>query len=176
MSLDHEQSAVVRGIAVAVAFMVAFLAIGYLWVVPPAGPFESTADRLALAFKADIFVFAWLAAAIGRVANLRFFSPADIHGGGLTGASDQIRVPLAILQNTLEQCVLAVGAHLALAALLRDEEMHLIPLLVALFGIGRLAFWLGYEGGAGRRAFGFATTFYPTAGAYLLSLALLLVR
>ena len=30
MSLDHEQSAVVRGIAVAVAFMAALLAIGYL--------------------------------------------------------------------------------------------------------------------------------------------------
>ncbi len=180
MSLDREQKGVVRGIAAAVAFMVLFLAIGYFWGYfwfPVAlGPFDGAAGRIAFALKADIFVFVWLLAAVGNVANRRFFSPDDIQGGGLSAPSDQIGVPLSILQNTLEQCVLAVGAHLALAVLLQDREMALIPLFVVLFGVGRAAFWIGYKGGAAGRAFGFACTFYPTAGAYLLAIVLLIAR
>lgn len=36
--------------------------------------------------------------------------------------------------------------------------------------------WIGYKGGAAGRAFGFACTFYPTAGAYLLAIVLLIAR
>ncbi len=176
MSFDREQRGVVRGIAAAVAFMVLFLTVGYFWFPVPLGPFDGAAERLAFALQADIFVFEWLLAAVGHVANRRFFSPDDIQGGGLSAPSDQIRVPLSILQNTLEQCVLAVGAHLALAVLLHDREMALIPLFVVLFGVGRAAFWIGYKGGAAGRAFGFACTFYPTAGAYLLAIVLLIAR
>ena len=82
----------------------------------------------------------------------------------------------AVLQNTLEQVVLAVVVHLALASLLRGREMVLIPLLVALFCSGRLAFWIGYRRGAGSRALGFGLTFYPTALALGLTLLLLVLR
>ncbi len=176
MSFDRDQRGVVRGIAAAVAFMVLFLAVGYFWFPVALGPFDGAAERVVFALKADIFVFVWLLAAVGHVANRRFFSPDDIQGGGLSAPSDQIGVPLSILQNTLEQCVLAVGAHLALAVLLQDREMALIPLFVVLFGVGRAAFRIGYKGGAAGRAFGFACTFYPTAGAYLLAIALLIAR
>jgi hypothetical protein len=42
------------------------------------------------------------------------------------------------------------------------------PPLLTLFCIGRLTFWLGYRHGAPWRAFGCATTFYPTVYGYAL--------
>jgi hypothetical protein len=65
---------------------------------------------------------------------------------------------------------------LALASLLEGTELAVIPLLVALFCIGRAAFWFGYVGGAAGRAFGFGTTFYPTVAAYVLAVVLIFVR
>ncbi len=53
--------------------------------------------------------------------------------------------------------------------------MVLIPLLVALFCLGRAAFWAGYAKGAGGRAFGFATTFYPSLFAWVLAAVLVIV-
>ena len=132
--------------------------------------------QAVFALKADLFVFLWLVVAVVRVANVRFFSSEDIQGGGLTKPSKRIAVSLSILQNTQEQALLAVGAHLALASLLEGAELAVIPLLVALFCIGRAAFWFGYAGGAASRAFGFGTTFYPTVAAYALSVILVFAR
>ncbi|WP_371514660.1 hypothetical protein [Brevundimonas denitrificans] len=39
---------------------------------------------------------------------------------------------------------MAVGAHLVLATVLRGEEMILLPVLVALYLVGRVFFALGY--------------------------------
>ncbi len=128
---------------------------------------EAMADRLAFALRCDVFVLAWIILGVGWVANTRFFSPQDIDGAGLTDASPGIAVARAVLQNTLEQAVLAIGAHLALATLLPRGELVVIPALVALFCVGRAAFILGYRGGAAGRALGFVLTFYPTFLAYL---------
>ncbi len=177
MALDPAQRSVARGMAAGAVFSALVLGIGYAAVTfPIGGPLPTLADRLGHALRADVFVWLWLVVAIGRVAKGRFFSPADIDGSGLTEASARVRIPAAILQNTLEQCVLAGAAHLALAATLRPREMVLVPLLVALFCIGRAAFWAGYANGAGARAFGFATTFYPSAFALLLAAVLVFVR
>ena len=40
--------------------------------------------------------------------------------------------------------------------------LRLLPVLVGLFVVGRVAFWIGYHQSPLSRAFGFATTFYPT--------------
>ncbi len=176
MKLNSEQKGVARGAGSAAVFSAVFLVVGYLWFPFELGTFEGPAARLVFALKADLFVFLWLVAAVGRVANYRFFSPEDIQGGGLTESSKDIKVPLSLLQNTQEQALLAIGAHLALASLLEGTELTVIPLLVALFCIGRAAFWFGYGGGAASRAFGFGTTFYPTVAAYILSVILIFVR
>ncbi len=176
MKLTSEQVGVTRGAGLAAVFSAVFLIVGYLWFPCELGSFEGPAARLVFALKADLFVFLWLVAAVGRVANIRFFSPEDIQGGGLTMPSKGIEVPLSLLQNTQEQALLAVGAHLALSSLLESAELVVIPLLVALFCIGRAAFWIGYAGGAASRAFGFGTTFYPTVAAYVLAVILIFVR
>ena len=81
-----------------------------------------------------------------------------------------------MLQDTLDQAVLALAAHLALASLLRGREMVLVPLLVALFCGGRLAFWIGCRRGAGSRALGFGLTFYPSVLALGLTFLLLVLH
>lgn len=175
-SLDPTQKSVGRGMALGAVLSALVLGLGYAFVPPPdVGQFPNFVARLRYTLEAEVFVFLWLAVAIGRVAGMRFFSPSDIDGSGLTAASATLRVPAAILQNTFEQCVLAAGAHLALAATLRGRDMVLIPLLVALFCIGRAFFWVGYARGASGRAFGFATTFYPTLFAWLLAAVLVLI-
>lgn len=127
------------------------------------------AGRLQTVLRADVFVVAWLAAAIGNVARLRFFSPDDIAGSGAGEGTQRVRRAVAILQNTAEQTILAVFAHVSLAATLT----HITALSVALAGlfvIGRLAFWAGYARGAAGRAFGFALTFYSSVGAMLIAI------
>jgi hypothetical protein len=177
MVLDTEQKGVVRGVVPAVIFCALVLAIGYVILPPPEIPTaEGPGARIAFALEADTFVFLCLLVAVATVGNVRFLSPHDIQGSAFSNPSERIKVPLAVLQNTLEQCVLAVGAHLALAAVMRTPEMRLIPLLVALFVIGRVAFWVGYRRSGISRAFGFGVTFYPTIFAYALAIVLLIVR
>ncbi|MBI1206713.1 MAG: MAPEG family protein [Azospirillum sp.] len=176
IALAPEQRRVALGMAGGALCSALVLGVG-MWLFPlPLPPLDGMAERLAFALRADLLVLIWLAAAIGNVARKRFFSPADIQGSGFSDPSAALAVDVAIVQNTLEQTVLALGAHLALASVLRGSEMALIPLLVGLFCLGRASFWFGYRGGAGSRAFGFATTFYPTLFAYGVGLFCLTTR
>lgn len=111
---------------------------------------------------------------MARVASARFASPEDAARAGLSEATPPVRRSQAILQNTLEETLLALPLHLSLAALLPRAWRGLIPMLVVQFGIGRAAFWRSYQYGAARRALGFALTFYPTVAAYALSIVLII--
>jgi hypothetical protein len=62
--------------------------------------------------------------------------------------------------------VLAIVAHLALVLVVPDDSIRVVAILVMLFVIGRAAFWIGYHFSGPARAFGFATTFYPTVAVY----------
>ena len=136
-----------------------------LFIAVDADP-GSWADARALA-AAVLVPLVTLAAAIGNVARLRFFSPADI--GGDDG-SLRVQQANAMLRNTVEQAVLAIPTY-ALLAWTRTGGAALLLTLAALFGIGRLLFWRGYARGAAGRALGFALTFYPTVGALVIAAA-----
>ena len=174
--LDAEQRRVLRGIALALIVMALVLGTGALLVPPVVPALPRLEDRLAFALRCDLFIVAWLAAGIAAVARGRFFSVDDIQGSGFGASSPRIAVASAVLQNTLEQVVLAVIAHLVLASMLRGREMVVVPLLVVLFCAGRLAFWVGYRRGVGSRALGFALTFYPSVLALGVAFLLLIVR
>jgi hypothetical protein len=175
MGLDKAQRGVATGMGAAVIFSAIILILAWVfkpWSVPD---FSGPAGRIGYVLQAAIVPCLWLLVSVGNVARERFFSPADINGSGLSEASARIRVGAAVLQNTLEQSVLAVGALLSLAATASDAVLVLVWPLVILFSIGRLTFWAGYAHGAPARAFGFGTTFYPTIFAYLLAVVLLIV-
>jgi hypothetical protein len=161
VGFSSDQMGIVRASTAALVLAAAVLAAGYSWVPPGSlglKPAMDFGERVAFALKADILVFLWLAGCVGAVSRGRFHSPADIRGSAFGRPSQAIAVRAAVLQNSLEQTVLAFGGHLTLAALLRGSELVLIPLLVTLFLVGRIAFAFGYAKGASGRAFGMALT------------------
>jgi len=100
---------------------------------------------------------------IARLAMHRFFTPADINGSGLTDGTAKAKLLQALLQNTLEQCCLALPVYIAASLLAPAALLPVVPVAAGMFLVGRLLFFAGYAKGAPSRAFGFALTFYPTA-------------
>ena len=96
-------------------------------------------------------------AGVIAVANKRFITDA-IDG---SRNNKNVEIHLRYLQNTLEQFVLLFTSHLVLCTFLNNENIKLIPILVALFVIARIIFWIGYLKTPIARAFGFAATMYP---------------
>lgn len=149
--------------------------VALAWLQPFHMPDMPTPEsRLVFTLRGDVLLFAWLGAAVANVARLRFFSEDDIDGSAQAGVGPEVRQANAMLQNTLEQCVLAFGSHLALAAQVPGRWMIVLPGLTGLFCVGRALFWVGYRSGAAARSFGFALTFYPSLGACVAGVCLLL--
>ena len=161
-SFAKEQARVRKSaMAALLASLIALMATWFFgagWPVTAA----SDADRLAFVFRCELAIGFVLWAMIARVGAIRYFSPADIGGAASGTETKEIAVARAALQNTIEQSVLAIIAHSALALTLPANRMAVIIALVGLFVIGRIAYWFGYPKGAAVRAFGFALTFYPT--------------
>lgn len=162
--MSNEQKKVVAGALAAVVFSVAFFETVFrltaIDLKPPGGIEMSW--RLSYVFRCEVFAALCLLAGVGRIGNRRFFTPDAIGGG----ESPSIEIDRRYLQNTLEQLVLAVVAHLALVTIVAPESIRVVAVLVMLFVIGRATFWIGYHRSGPARAFGFATTFYPTVAVY----------
>jgi uncharacterized MAPEG superfamily protein len=75
----------------------------------------------------------------------------------------------ALIQNTLEQTVLAAFAYGAWLLIPPAGGARTVALCACLFSVGRLLFFVGYARGAAARSLGFALTFYPTVGLIALS-------
>ena len=106
---------------------------------------------------------------IGFIANRRFLSEDAIDGGADPGRAGMIAE--RYVRNTFEQALLASLVWLALAAIDPVRAAVLVPMFATLFGIGRIAFWIGYLLAPWARAFGFGLTFYPTATALIWLIA-----
>lgn len=158
-----------------VAFLVALASfvLGY-YLLPLVFAFpETLAERLAFAAQTSVFILLWVVGAIGVVSYRRRKSAADIRGSAYAPPSPYIAVWVAFLQNTLEQAVIIIGAMFALATLLQGAMLSVLPVAAVLFGVGRIAFILGYPGGAASRAFGMSLTMAPALLGYMLALALI---
>ena len=162
MPLDDKQRSVLVNMLTALALSIVWLGwaavMGPGFLLPPA----DITSPFVWALTWDGGLLICLIIAIGNLARHRFMTPADIDGSGLTSGTDRAHVYQAILQNTLEQTVIAVLAHLFWASVMPFGAQGALPVAVMLFVIGRICFARGYAGGAGARAFGFALTFYPT--------------
>ena len=177
MPWSADQRSIVRDSFLAIAVCAAILAAGYAWL--PASWFGlktsfATADRIAFALQADLAIFLWLAGCVRAVSKGRFDTPGDIGGSASGPPSPALKVRAAVLQNSLEQTVLAFGAHLILATVLLGSELVLIPLSVVLYLVGRAAFGINYSKGAVARAFGMALTGAPIIAGYMLAVALMI--
>ena len=119
--------------------------------------------RYALFALAILMPALTLAFSVGRLAKHRFFSPQDIDGSALSPGSGKAILLQSLLQNTLEQAVLALFAYASWSILVPSYLLPAAPTAAVLFLIGRILFFAGYAQGAKARALGFALTFYPTA-------------
>ena len=162
--MSKDQKKVIAGAVAASVFSVVFFEIVFretnFGLTPPGG--IDISWRLAYALKCEVFTALCLLAGVGMIANRRFFIADAIAGG----PSPSLEIEQRYLENTLEQSVLAIVAHLALVVVVPDDSIRAVAILVMLFVIGRATFWVGYHISGSARAFGFATTFYPTVAAY----------
>lgn len=157
--MNKDQKLVALGMALAVAVTVIVLTgAHYLHYAGISAPVASALIVLSLAYG------------IAAIARKRFFDTSVINGAASDTPNNAVAIDKALLQNTLEQVVLAVPAYFGLAAVAPDIASFLLGPLVLLFLVGRICFFAGYHKGAGSRAFGFGLTFYPT----LVALALFL--
>ena len=161
-----------RGIAICIVVLLAArVGLPHIWSFP-----AGAVERIAFVLQASVFVWVWVLFGVRLVAKGRYRSAADNRGSAFGPPSPVIAIPVAFLQNSLEQAVLAVGAYLALATLAPPSDLSLIIGGVVLFGVGRIAFLRGYASGAGGRALGIVLTVIPTLAAYAYAVGLMALR
>lgn len=161
VKFSGEQRGVATGALAALAVTVLALLAGYSGLLAaPLG--DSLPQRAHLWASSSLLALLPLLFSIARLANHRFATPDDIAGAGLTSGTDRARLLQALLQNTLEQTVLAIAVYAAWSFLAPAGWGALPAIACILFIVGRTAFLAGYAKGAGGRAFGFGLTFYPT--------------
>lgn len=166
-SLARARSLIALQIALSVPFQLAFVWIGthaVSWSLPLA---DALPERLAFALRWELLGVATLLAMIAFIAGARPLWAQTI--GGAPDAQ-QLERHVRVQRNTLEQLVVMMGAHLALATLLPPDQLGLLPTLVALFVVSRVLYWVGYVRDPMLRTFGFVATFYPNL--YAVGLAL----
>lgn len=161
ISLSKDQKDIRAGMAAAVMVSLIWVWMGHRFFIPELPLWNSIGDRLAFVIKCDLFAVFMLLFGIGAIAGQRFFSKGAIDGRR-SDLPRPIEINLRYTQNTLEQLMLLIMAHLAFATTASGGELKVIPVLVSLFIFGRITFWIGYHQGAVSRAFGFVMTFYPT--------------
>ena len=144
------------------ALLLSTFAIGIVFFHPRLF-FASHHFQKTTLFSCGLLLAVPLAICIARLARHRFFNTDDIDAAAVQHSSNRARILQSILQNTLEQSVLAAFTYLAWAFTVPAKRVMTIALAACLFFIGRLLFIAFYEKGAAARSFGFALTFYPTA-------------
>lgn len=170
MSLSQKQRGVLTGMILAMCAALAAVTAGRLLAAKLSLPQDALGPRLRFGMPFLLLLIFPLMASIGNLARHRMFNPEDIDGSGLSTGTDKAKIFQSILQNTLEQLILAFGLHLLWLVLVPLPWLPVSPACALLFLLGRALFALGYAKGAPARAFGFASTFYPSILMFLLLL------
>jgi hypothetical protein len=155
------------GVAAGMAGGLAFTLLALFW--PELSDVASGPEgRLPLWLGCAAVAGFCLLLSVGRLAGHRFFTPEDIDGGGMSGNTPRAALLQALIQNTLEQTVLAIIAWGAWLWLGPPDRGGLVIVFALAFAVGRLLFFAGYSRGAPFRALGFTLCFYPTVALYLM--------
>jgi hypothetical protein len=171
MSLSNSQQAVLRGMGIGMLSTIVLITCGAL--LNPFGYADPLPllHRISIAASSGALLAVCLAASIGRLAKHRFLTPEDVDGGGAHSGTARAQRLQAMLQNTLEQSVLAFLVYLVWAIRMPATTLSVLPIAAGAFFLGRILFFAGYEKGAASRALGFALSFYPSVGLLLCIVA-----
>jgi hypothetical protein len=167
MALNAKQRGVLGGMAIGASTAVVLIAAGIAlnpFGYSPELDFEA---RITVALESCLLPAFFLAVCIGRLAKHRFFTPEDIDGSGTSEGTQQARVLQSLLQNTLEQGLLAALIYLAWSVVMPPSWLSAVPMAAIAFSVGRILFFAGYAKGAPSRAIGFTLAFYPSLGMLL---------
>lgn len=170
MSLSKKQLAVLKKMMVGALIAVAIVTLG-----ASINPFNyqdslSIIDRISVAIISGLIPIVFLAISIGRLAKHRFFSPEDIDGV-ISNDTDRAIELQKLLQNTLEQTLLALVVYCAWSVIMPAQWLSVVPIAAIFFGLGRILFFSGFKNGAPSRAVGFTLTFYPSVAMLISVLA-----
>ncbi|KNY31078.1 MAPEG family protein [Agrobacterium genomosp. 3 str. CIP 111-78] len=177
VELKQEQRRIYRGSAA--AFVTCGVVLGASHVFLPRFiqfPGDDLQSKLTFWASANLFIVIWIMIGIGMVSRGRRHSAQDIRGSAYSTPSPKIAVPVAFLQNTLEQAIVTMFTQLALLLVLGTIAMPLITGSVVLFALGRVTFLAGYPKGAGARSFGMAVTALPSLAAFLSAAGVVIAR
>ena len=122
-------------------------------------------DRLALVIKDAVFALLPGVIAICIVAAQRL--DPNMWVGRTAKPNSALDINTRFILNTFEQFTAYFIANAGIALYCPLEEARTLPILTALFVMGRILFWIGYHKNPYLRAFGFGITFYPTVGAFI---------
>lgn len=162
--MTEEQKGVALGALSAAVASVIVLGVSYYFLS------ELLVQLSLSAREASALIALALLFTIGHIGNKRYFHEDIIQGQAYDKPGNRLQIDKAVLQNTLEQTILAITVYGGLEAITPDLALLLLPGLVFLFLLGRLFFTICYAKGAHGRAFGFGLTFYPTVFAFVVFL------
>ncbi|AIT10104.1 50S ribosomal protein L11 [Candidatus Francisella endociliophora] len=170
--MTKQQKGVFYGLSIGIILSVAIIFVGSMCDF---FHLSNVDNKLSIAFKALLAPGICLMVAIARLAKHRFFSAEDINGSGLTQGTQKAKVLQALIQNTLEQLVIAFVAYSSWSIIMPSLTMSTIFFAGIVFVIGRILFFTNYNKGAGARALGFTLTFYPSVIMIIVALIYLIV-
>lgn len=170
MALSKKQTGVFKGMSAAMLTAIVIIVIAIVFDPLNYHLITQISGRLTVLGLSLILPSLFIIVSIGRLAKFRFFSPEDIDGSGLTSGTNEALILQSLLQNTLEQLVIAFAVYTAWCLLMPSSWLSVVPLCSLLFAIGRVCFFKGYNHGAPARAFGFALTFYSTVVLFVVLL------
>jgi uncharacterized membrane protein YecN with MAPEG domain len=173
---EAKQSAVDHASLLGLVIVGATLGVCY-YLQPTPAPASVTAGNSAR-YDDRLDMCRWLLPAVGYLGYrvvviilLRASSPELIDGSAFDGkVPEQMRIASSILQNSLEQTVIATVVNAAWIATMPLNMLCMVPGAVATFLIGRLLFANGYSKGPSGRALGMALTMASSAILFLLEI------
>ena len=139
--------------------------VGMKHLIPWQPESWDAAGRLALITKCAIVALLPVILAVIIVAAQRLRPDRKV--GRVVEAYTSLDINTRLIRNTTEQFVLLLVGLSGLSAYVTLSDALSIPVLTALFLIGRTLFWLGYHHNTFLRAYGFGLTFYPTVVVYV---------
>ncbi|MDH3579995.1 MAG: MAPEG family protein [Hyphomicrobiales bacterium] len=139
--------------------------IGAKQVIPWTPLSWNVGDRLSLMIECAVVAASPAVVAIIIVAAQRL-NP-DMWVGQRVRPNSSLDINTRFILNTVEQFILFLVGLSGIALYAPMTEAHSVPILTALFLMGRALFWIGYHKNPYLRAFGFGITFYPTVAVFV---------
>lgn len=140
-----------------------FLGAKFIWDWVPEG-WDDAGNRIALVIKDAVFALLPGVIAICIVAFQRLDPTMFV--GSLAKPNSSLDINNRFILNTFEQFTAYFIANAGLALYCPAAEARSLPILTAMFVLGRILFWIGYHRNPYLRAFGFGLSFYPTVAVY----------